>query len=455
MRMDDRRPRPYPGLWPPRRRGLRRSSVIAIGVGLVVAPMIVMLVFARSSPIPQTVQAPALADPGSVSLRQVDGGPRYYAKFPRSLPSDPSYFPVGVWFESVLSQADVDADHKAGLNLYVALTANSDLELVARNDMKVIAQHEEWLDRADGPGSEAIAGWLLADETDMQMSAREGFARMRSLREAAPSSDGRLHYANYGKGVTFWNTDVHAARYVNEFQDVVSADNYWFTDDGICGPSEGGALFGDGEKPLKQEHCQRAANYGRTVERVRGLMHPPGSRPVWAFVEVGHPFTTPGSRSIEPAEVRAAVWHSLIAGARGIVYFNHSFGGPAPTQHALREPAYAEVRNEVARTNARIRELAPVLNAPFVDRFASTPAAVDTMTKHHDGRFYVFAASRARRAQQAAFHVPCAGDARVTVLDENRALQLDDGSFEDRFADGNAVHVYRIDGDASCWLPAR
>jgi hypothetical protein len=70
--------------------------------------MIVMLVFARSSPIPQTVQAPALADPGSASLQQVDGGPRYYAKFPRSLPSGPSYFPVGVWFESVLSQADVD-----------------------------------------------------------------------------------------------------------------------------------------------------------------------------------------------------------------------------------------------------------------------------------------------------------------------------------------------------------
>ena len=452
--MGGRRPQPSPGLRPRKRRGLGRSPAIALGVGLAIAPMVVMLFFAHNSPIPQTVQAPALADPGSVSLRQVDGGPRYYAKFPRSLPSDPSYFPVGVWFESVLSQADVDADREAGLNLYVALTADSDLELVARNDMKVIAQHEEWLDRADGPGSEAIAGWLLADETDMQMSARDGFARMRSLREAVPS-DGRLHYANYGKGVTFWNTDLQATRYVNEFQDVVSADNYWFTDDGICGPSEGGALLGDGNKPLKQAQCQRAANYGRTVKRVRGLMQPFGSRPVWAFVEVGHPFTGPGSRSISPAEVSAAVWSSVIHGARGIVYFNHSFGGSTPTQHALREPAYADVREEVARTNARILQLAPVLNAPFVDRFASTSAAVDTMTKHHDGRFYVFAASRAQSAQRAAFHLPCAGDARATVLDENRSLRVADGSFEDRFADGDAVHVYRIDGDASCWLPAR
>ena len=102
----------------------------------------------------------------------------------------------------------------------------------------------------------AIAGWLLSDETDMQVDAPEGFAKLRSLKARMPREDGRLHYNNFGKGVTFWNTDAEASRYVSGFQDVVSADNYWFTDDAICGHSEGGALFGTGGKPLDAARCR-------------------------------------------------------------------------------------------------------------------------------------------------------------------------------------------------------
>lgn len=52
--------------------------------------------------------------------------------------------------------------------------------------MKVVAQHEDWLGRAKVRGSEAIAGWVLSDETDMQMAAREGFAKLRALRSRIP-----------------------------------------------------------------------------------------------------------------------------------------------------------------------------------------------------------------------------------------------------------------------------
>jgi hypothetical protein len=408
---------------------------------------------ATSAPAHEAAQTPSGSS--SLRLRRVDGGPNYYARFPNSLPSDSSFFPIGVWFESVLSQSDTARDMDAGLNLYVALTANSRLPLISANGMKVIAQHEDWLERANARGSEAIAGWLLSDETDMQMDAREGFARLRALRSRMPRGDGRLHYNNYGKGVTFWNTDAQAAKYVNGFQDVVSADNYWFTDEAICGRSEGGAMFGTHGRRLRAARCHRAANYGRTVDRLRGLMRPARSRPVWSFVEVGHPSSGSDGRSIEPAEVRAAVWSGLIHGARGIVYFNHSFGGPVPTEHVLREPAYGAVRAEVARTNARIHRLAPVLNAPFVDGLVRTTSQVDTMAKYSGGTFYIFAGSRAVGAQRARFRVPCTGDATVTVLDENRKLSLTGGSFTDSFADGNAVHIYRIDGGSTCGLQAR
>ena len=80
-----------------------------------------------------------------VILRQVDGGPNYYSQYSKSLPSDPSYFPIGVWFESVVD-SNAELDKSAGLNLYVALTANSNLSLVKSNGMRAILQQLAVLD---------------------------------------------------------------------------------------------------------------------------------------------------------------------------------------------------------------------------------------------------------------------------------------------------------------------
>ncbi|MFP5019031.1 hypothetical protein ACKLTP_18990, partial [Paenarthrobacter ureafaciens] len=69
-----------------------------------------------------------------------------------------------------------------------------------------------------------------------------------------------------------------ARSFVNDYQDVASADNYWFTDPNICAKSEGGALNGH-LRDLTDEECRLAANYGWTVERVRELAGK--DSPVW------------------------------------------------------------------------------------------------------------------------------------------------------------------------------
>ena len=78
------------------------------------------------------------------------------------------------------------------------------------------------------------------------------------------------------------------------------------------------------------------------------------------------------------------MWHSIIAGARGIIYFNHSFEGPNPSHHVLRDPPYAAVREVVRSTNQLITQLAPVLNAPFADGFATADPSVRVMAKFHE-----------------------------------------------------------------------
>jgi hypothetical protein len=377
----------------------------------------------------------------------VDGGQNYYSQFSNSLPSDPSYFPIGVWFESVISQADIDLDKDAGLNLYVGLTANSNLSRVQRNGMHAILQQSEWRTNQTAINNPAVAGWSLADEIDMSEGPGQGYTTLNNILAQLPN-DRRMRYNNYGKGVMFWQTNGQAGRFVNDFQQVVSNDIYWFTDPNVSGISEGGALLNNGY-PLTFTQTRRSANYGYTVDRMRELDVMDGvRRPYWNFVEVGWPASetaAQGARSIQPAEVRAAVWHSIIAGARGIIYFNHSFGGPNQSQHCLREPAYAAVRAAVKSTNALIAQLAPVLNEPFADGFVSASPSIRTMAKFHHNKYYVFAGSKENRASTPTLSLSGFDSGTATVIGENRTIPISNGRFSDSFADGNAIHIYRID----------
>jgi hypothetical protein len=385
-----------------------------------------------------------------VQLRHVDGGPDYYSQFSNPLPSHPDYFPIGVWLQDVLRQNDIDLDKDAGINLYVGLTANSNLALIQRSSMRVILQQSEWRENRIAMNSPAVAGWELADEIDMTQGPGRGYTTISSIVAQLPK-DGRLRYNNYGKGVMFWQTDTEAARFVNEFQDVVSNDVYWFTD-----PTYKDSMvvrwLNDG-KPLSMAQIRRAANYGYTVDRMRTLDATDGiRRPVWNFIEVGWPYTetaAQGARTIAPAEVRAAVWHSIIAGARGIIYFNHSFNGPNLSHHVLRDPPYRSVREIVRSTNRLIAQLAPVLNASFADGFAIADTSVRIMTKFHRDRYFVFAGSKENAASIATISLKGFNSGTATVIGENRTIPISNGRFSDNFEDGNAIHIYRIDSQST------
>jgi hypothetical protein len=373
-----------------------------------------------------------------------------YSRFPNSLPADPSYFPLGVFLESVTDQADVDKDKAAGLNLYVGITANSNLPMVAASGMRVLPQ-DEWFTKGSAPGSSAIAGWNLGDEIDMYDGPVKGLVTMQA-REDAVKADGRVKYANYGKGVMFWQTEQEAARFLNNFSEIVSNDIYWYTDPAVCSQWEGGKLLLGAARALTTDECRLASNYGKTVKHMRKLISPAGSKPVWNFVEVGHPFSESWAPRITPAQTKAAVWSSLINGARGITYFNHSFGGDCQTHHALREPCYAAMRTAVTEINRQVLSLAPVLNSPTVEGLTTTTSKVETMTKLSGGKFYVFTGPTTNAAQTARITASCVGNATATVLHENRTVPVVDGVITDTFADGTTNHVYRIDGGSTCGL---
>lgn len=456
----------------PRRRRLTRSRVwlLAGAVALTAVGVVGLLIPGTAPPASDgTLDGPVLdgrpqpggviaePGPGVLDLPRVPwaGGSAYYGRFPAAAAAgwtDPGFFPLGVWFESVLTQDDVDLDKAAGLNTYVELTENSDMSLVRDNGMFAMISKQ-----IDGYGKETV-GWLLSDEVDMWADSGDarwtgdhpgegepcdppgagcGFTVMRTLIDRLPDADGRMRYMNYGKGVMMWLPDAEAAQFVNQYTDLVSTDIYWYTDANICEEAEN---FLD----VPPEQCRLAAGYGSTVDRTRELDAQDDRRqPVYAFVQVGWPGED-DDRAIEPDQIAGAVMNSLIHEARGIIYFNHNFGGPCISQHVLRDECGAVVRPTVAEINRRITELAPVLNTQSY-RHSFNPA-LDTMLKEHDDSFYLFAMlGRGSATGQYVFTMPEGlRGAIVEVLHENRELPIREGRFTDSFEAEHDYHIYKI-----------
>ncbi|HZB30806.1 MAG TPA: hypothetical protein VE465_11640 [Streptosporangiaceae bacterium] len=403
---------------------------------------------------------PGPAPAADVTLEQIDGGVGYYGQFKNPLSDSPHFFPVSAWLRPVHDQAQVDRYKDFGLNVLLGLE-NPELtqeSLLRANGLKAVVQSDERT-RFNDIGTET-AGWFLYDEIDMccgppGFDGGNGYDMLDGVLADLPR-DGRFRYNNYGKGVLEWESDADAARFINgrsgpnSYQHVVATDYYWFTD------------------PNAQSHPRHGfgSSYGDDVRRVRRLDAVDGARmPVWHVVELGWPFTesaAQGGRRILPAEVRSAVWHVIIAGARGIVYFDHNFG-PGTPGSTIHGEGYEDNRLEATALNAQIKALAPVLNSPFVMSGHSASdtmdGAVRYMVKWSGGKFYVFAGAD-RSGGAATFSIPCVGDATAVRLarsnrpGEQAAIPVNSGSWTDEFADKNAVHIYRIDGGAGCGLPA-
>ena len=76
------------------------------------------------------------------------------------------------------------------------------------------------------------------------------------------------------------------------------------------------------------------------------------------------------------------------------------------------------------------------------------------MAKWHGGKFYVFAGRDSMGgATTNTISMPCVGNATAVVEGENRSVRVNNGQLTDQFADGNAVHIYRLDGGSRCGLP--
>jgi hypothetical protein len=373
-------------------------------------------------------------------------GPQYWSRFENAAEwTDPSFFPIVAWYAGVSSPDEVAWDRAHGVNTYIGMWEGTDFSLLADNGAYWIGGA---LNDSFDPSSPHWPGVLLDDEVDGRFAPAEGLDHLRALSDDA-AGQGRFRYANFTQLVIGADLDVATQeQYVNEFTDVVSVDMYWYTIPFCDWQPYRGELYA---VPVPQQTCRSAASYGATV-RALTLRDAADDRlqPRWQLVENLNGLSGQQHlREIAPAEVEGAAMASVIAEARGLVWFNQSFTGSCQTSNALRDAQVqgagfcgAAQIEAMGRVNRTIHRLAPVLNTQsYVWEFGPR---LNTMLKTWDGSAYVFAMTDGTPGRRIFALPPGVNGREVEVVGEGRTIAVDDGAFADDFATEAAWHIYRV-----------
>jgi hypothetical protein len=405
--------------------------------------------------------------PAGVTLREPDGGKNYYAPFPNhGHLADTNYFPTWLWGQYNMSSANIAKDKSLGFNGYDQIANQPGTNGEPTNMMDMLSANgldafvgRDW--PAQYRNTPAAVGYRMTDEPDMCTNCPSaGIQAMSTYRSQAPA-DGRIRFTNYGKGVVFWWGDTDASAFVNTSgnNDMFSADVYWFTDPDAEDVSQGSVLYGvswgsPNPRNLTRDERMRAYNYGLQIEKERRIDALDGKlQPIYNQIEMARWEVDRGDTTITTDQMHGAFWQGIIFGARGVDYFPFSWGVSGHVTDSVQRSTdsfWLPIQNQAKADNALAAQLAPVLNDNFADGYVSVSSGNDAMAKYYagDNNFYVFAGNKDNASKTATFTLAGAPSGTVTVINENRTLNVTNGVFTDNFADGNTIHIYRIANNA-------
>ena len=418
--------------------------------------------------------------PSGVTLQPINGGPNYFANNGLTFAANagwdnPSFFPIGPFDEDLTSQSVANVWNALGWNTAWGLAGDSVISVADANRISVLQGTNAPL--LPGTGAETV-GLFTQDEP--QTFA----AGVSTPISTTPNSvqDGRFWYVNDtwnfieygppggtpapGTQNTFLTYPVATPDGSTRHIDASSIDVYWFA--GAVGTGAFNASLLMGVSNATADQIARGSNYGDVITKEESYTG--GTQPIYALIETGGPYTedTTGSSYITPPELNWAVWSSLIHGANGIDYFDHSFGGPAQSDSNVQDSYYQTVQpgqtvsiyTQIQNTDALVEQLAPVLNSPTAMGYVTVNNAgyengqiisefsgIETMAKDYNGQFYIFADTRDSLTQTnipATFTVADPNATSVTVVGENRTIPVVNGVFTDTFATAATVHIYEV-----------
>ncbi|MGV9712245.1 hypothetical protein ACWDTI_16470 [Gordonia sp. NPDC003424] len=339
-------------------------------------------------------------------------------------------------------------DRSYGINFYTGgLWKNTPFGALQDADMYWVG------DRVNSTFDKSSRHWpgqFMDDEVDGRFDPAAGLKHLADLRSELADRRQFL-YTNFTRMVVGPDLpeDVKE-RYVNTFADVVSLDMYAYTIPFCNDPADTyrGTMF---DVPIPLQTCRSSATYGRMTAALRANDALDGKLvPIWNFIDLYGGADNDGNfiRYIRPDELRGAAMASVINEARGIVWFQQSFGGPCKSSQPLRDAqrqGAAFCGNDqllaLREINALLRKMAPVLNTQSYRWSAGSH--VQTMLKVKDGKAYLFAMTDGGSGIRT-FTVPEGLSGKAEVIGEGRQISINDRHFSDMFATESTYHLYEI-----------
>jgi hypothetical protein len=381
-----------------------------------------------------------------------EGGPAYYAQWSNGPSSNQGYFPLAVWLQD---PSTADRYKAIGINVFIGLWKGptmGQLSSLTTSEMPVFCdQNNTGLNDAN---NNIIKGWLQQDEPDNAQWNGSDYdsplapSTIVGIYNTMKSNDPtRPVQLNLGQGVAWdgwwgrldrYEHPEDYAQYANG-GDILSYDIYPMNLD----PSQSKTDWMITELEKVSQNLWYVA-YG--IDRLRQWTD--YKKPVWMALEttnIGGDTPHPPT----PATTQSEVWMSIIHGARGIIYFCHTWyaDGTLKSETGLLDDSTMSAA--VKDINAQITALAPVLNTQSVGNGVATESSntaihVDTMLKRYNEYTYLFGVSMRPGTTTATFTLrDFPASASAEVIDESRNISVNSGVFQDTFSD-YGVHIYKI-----------
>ncbi len=171
------------------------------------------------------------------------------------------------------------------------------------------------------------------------------------------------------------------------------------------------------------------------IEETRRIAR--GFKPVWIFLQahnlpgkLGGPDRPPNQK-----ELRAMTYQSIIAGAKGILYFEY-------WQAKRRDKTWPYLK----KIGREIKQLQPVLTAPTVAINVSATNGIETLLKQFKSDYYLIAINpNPKKITSATIRLNSLRNSDIpkTLFENARTVTFADSKIIDSFS-GFGVHVYKI-----------
>lgn len=411
-----------------------------------------------SSSLPSAGADPTTTLPAGVTLTAIDGGTSYFSQWTNGFPD--SIFPIGV-FPAESAPADLKA---MGINFFTPMrndTAGTWSPVYqcagtpdpCVNDQTTVNATTGFYSGADyeGTGSPAwgsrAAFNVFGDELD-------GNCSNQFNNNPSNVSTQLSHCGTWGGTTAAGLEAANAATLTNDPSRPVydqftttlmdAPNNFHYTvaqKQAICASAD---IFSFDIYPLVKRGGNVYDMYDQ-VNEARGYCG--DAVPVMPFVEQDTmDCQLPVTTCIYPsgAQIKAEVWNAIIAGARGIQYFDQYGTITDSTYTSGGHFVAGSVHNSIDGNDQRVVNLTPEILSPTANGYVTATGSMSVMAKDDAGHMWVFAAPHAQGSQTPTFTIAGGGTATVTVYGESRTVAMTGGTFTDNFANANAVHIYEI-----------